>query len=85
MNERTRRYWETVLFDGYQPASDAENLAFFRGILARLYGMPPLQVVDEGKCDDCHRQAARFAVGRVFVCSTCAGHRHRAKREAEAA
>ena len=40
-----------------EPASREENLAFARGMVARLSGLPALEPVSGGVCDDCERES----------------------------
>ena len=50
MNERTRRYWLSLL--DYEPASDEENFAHACGLVARLSGVPLLEEAGEGRCEE---------------------------------
>lgn len=63
-------------------ATPHENLAFARGVVARLYGDDELEPSEAGECDDCRRVGTRFVFGRVLLCRLCARSRRRAKRRA---
>jgi hypothetical protein len=65
-------------------ASREENLAFSRGILARLLGLPLLDEGVEGPCDDCRQLCRRYRLGHFEVCRPCAQRRQRAAEKAEA-
>lgn len=68
-----RRPWED-----YTPASREENLAFARGMLARLSGVEPLSALAAGPCADCDRDVqARFDYHGLELCRGCASSRSR--------
>jgi hypothetical protein len=64
--------------DEYEPAPVEQSLAAARGILARLFELPLLEVASEGPCADCKREEVLFVIGRLGVCRLCATSRQRA-------
>jgi hypothetical protein len=68
--------------DESQLATRRENTVFARGILGRLHGLPVLEVVDDGECNDCEVDSPRVRLGRLDLCRACAQRRQRAEQKA---
>jgi hypothetical protein len=55
-----------------------------QAVLDHLYGDggSPTEPIDQGDCQDCHRERALRKYGNVYVCSECASLRRRAASRA---